>query len=161
MSVANYLKCTLSNNSCPQWPECQHTSRIRIAGAINRTIMIMNHCQTHLWWPTFHSWHWSLHHDEYVETSNLFPLVVFMCYFQSCSLNCPINEPARLWIIGVFHLTVHVVSLNPPTFEDNLYLGHTEVCVSVGVVWAYSKGLPRMERWIVMEKADYLVFEIL
>lgn len=59
MSVTNYLKCTLSNNSCPDWPECRHTSWIRIAGPINRTIMIMNHCQTHLWWPTSHSWYWS------------------------------------------------------------------------------------------------------
>lgn len=53
---------------------------------------------------------------------------------------------------------MHVVSLNPLTFEDNLYLGHTEVCVSVGVVWAYSKGLPQMERRIVVEKAVLIVW---
>ena len=49
------------------------------------------------------------------------------------------------------HLPVHAVPLNLLTFEDNIYLGHTEVCASVGVVWAYSEGLPLMGRQIVME----------
>lgn len=57
--------------------------------------------------------------------------------------------------MGVFHLTMHVASLNPLTFEDNLYLGHTEVCVSVGVVWAYSKG-PTV--WIICCLRDCKVF---
>ena len=80
-----------------------------------------------------------------------------MCYFQSCILNCPSYEPTMLRFMGVFHLSVHVVSLNPLTFEDNLYLGHTEVCVSVGVVWAYSEGLPLMEIRIVMETTALII----
>lgn len=91
MSVTNYLKCTLSNNSCPEWPECQHTSRIRIAWLINRTIMIMNHCQTHLWWPTFHSWHWSVHRGDYVETNHLF----FFPLFCLCGIYKPASRISR------------------------------------------------------------------
>lgn len=57
---------------------------------------------------------------------------------------------------------MHAVPLNPLTFEDNIYLGHTEVSASVGVVWAYSEGLPLMGRQIVMENClDYCVSEIL
>lgn len=87
----NYLKCTLSDNSCPEWPECQHTSRIRIAGPINRTIIIMNHCQTHLWRPTFHSWHWSVHHDEYAKMHNIYIYIFFVVYISAFGIAQEMN----------------------------------------------------------------------
>ena len=93
MSTANCLKCTLSNNYCPEWPECLNTSWVRIAGDINRTIMIMNRCQTHLWWPTFHSWQWSW--TIWWNTSS--SCVIFIPAF----LNRPGNKPTELWTKGV------------------------------------------------------------
>lgn len=54
----------LRNASCPEWPVWQHRNTISITVSINRTIMIMNHCQTHLWWPTFYPRYRSLHHNE-------------------------------------------------------------------------------------------------
>lgn len=87
-----------------------------------------------------------------LKTNNLFHIVLFTCYFQSCISNCLRKEPTVLWIIGVFHLTVHVASLNPLTFEDNLYLGHTEVCVSVGCSVGRLSGL-----FVVWETVMFLV----
>lgn len=101
----NYLKSTLSNRFCPEWPdwpECLHTSWIRIVGPINRTIMLMNHCQTHLWWPTFHSRQRSVH--QHVE-ANHFLFLTCSVYDTFSLLDFELrNEHSML-----FHLSVHVV----------------------------------------------------
>lgn len=134
MSVANYLKCTLSNNSCPQWPGCQHGSRIRIAGSINRTIMIMNHCQTHLWWPTFHPWCWSVNHHHLFSPTCfvdvLFSVLLFElpklwthdaqiygCFSPFCA--CRLSEPSDFW----------------RQFVSRSYWSLCICCCSVGILW--------------------------
>lgn len=117
----------LSNNFCPERPGCQHTSWIRIAAPINRTIMIMNRCQTHLRWPTFHPWHQSDHYHGGAKASHSF-LSCLVCSRYLCSKYSnpdTLRRCLKRW-------NCYVVSLwcwMPQPFSDlfALHLGHVEL----------------------------------
>ena len=75
-------------------------SRIRIDVLINRTIMIMNRCQTHLRWPTFHPWHHSDHDREDVLKQVL--------HFN------------RIWSVLLFYRYICLHTNNPKSTQQSM-----------------------------------------